>query len=332
MFLKTKNLKINMPPDFGKIRYGATAWAFKNPIAKKDIIPTFKLARATFDKAGFSGRRCSIALFAQFADGVADIGYAKVVGEASEEYDLIPITTILRPKPSPSLVSEAKEERSKAISQCKQGIIFAYEATPIGIPIVVDGPFHLVHGLGEEESLNTKRRKHLKNGLIEIAKELEEVHAYGAIEPLRPSETQMSPGIQYWLKLLDDVGSDNLGILVDTVHFYELQKQRSKADRIEGMFSDIEQVRKAGRAYGFHLSNSPSRVEWEEAGDIAKHTPRLLNMLKQRRCNVTVAYEGFVSSLDKLVGLQRRKDQQDQLVVNKRSMEYLAGHVNAMDP
>ncbi len=313
-----------MPPNFGEIIYGATAWSFKNPIAKKDIGPTFKQAREIFDSAGFSGKRCSIEVFASY-EPTADLEYANVVRMESQKNNLVPITTIFRPVPNPSMVSEDSKEREWAIEQCGRGIEFAIAATPEGLPIVVNGPFQLVHGLCEEEKLGPKRRGYLINCLKEIGDTLETMSAYAALEILRPSETRMNPKTEHWLGILDKVGSPNLGLLVDTVHFYE----GNDSDAQE-MIAAIDKTCRAGRCYSVHLSNHPNRAEWGEKGNIAKHTGLILSVLQRNNYRGTVNYEGFDKSLDKVVGIKRDLDQQDQIEVARRSMAYLAGHVKQL--
>jgi len=312
-----------MPPDFGEIIYGATAWSFKHPIGPEDIEPTFRQAREIFDEAGFSGKICSIEVFAAYGPkGEADLRYAEAVREASPKHNLISITTIFRPTPNHSMVSSRRKERELAVRQCGSGVEFGVAATPEKFPVVVNGPFQLVHGLGKEERLGPARRGYLVDCLTEIGEILQRKKAYAALEVLRPSETQMNPHPEYWLDLLEEVGSPNLGLLVDTVHFYE-----GNGNRIELMLQSMDTVCKAGRCYSVHLSNHP-RTEWEERGHIAKHTGAILRTLQRNDYRGPVDYEGFDHPLDEVVGIQRRLDQRDQIEVAKRSMAYLASHID----
>lgn len=309
-----------MPLDFKEIVYGATAWAIKHPIAQEDIEPTFKLAREVFDETGFSGRKCALEVFAAY-EPEADLRYAEAVKTAAEKNNLIIVSTIFRPKGNPSMVSSDRRERKNAVAQFGRGLEFAVAATPDDIPVVVNGPFQLVHGLGREEYLGRTRRGYLIDCLKQIGNILEAKKAYAALEVLRQSETKMNSQPEYWLSLLNKVGSFRLGLLVDTVHFFEGNK-----NNVEQMLIDVNNVCREGRCYSVHLSNRP-RTEWEEKGDIAKHTGAILQTLKRYGCNVTVDYEGFDHSLDNVVGINRRPDQKDQIEVFKRSMAYLAGHV-----
>ncbi|GEM_PF-6795405 len=312
-----------MPPNFGEIIYGATAWSFKHPISIEEIVPTFQLARQIFNQAGFSGR-CSIEGFSVCdPEGKPDLRYAEMVNNASQKQNLIPVTTIFRPMPNPSMVASDRKVRKHAVRQSIGGVEYAVAATPKGLPVVVNGPFQIVHG-SKREGLGETRRGYLIDCLKEIGEELEKQQAYAALEILRPSETHMSSDPEYWLGLLDKVNSPRIGILVDTVHYFE-----GNGNDATSMLRLIDTTCQAGRCYSVHLSNSP-RTEWEEAGEIAKHTVGILRVLQKHNCHVTVDYEGFDHSLDKAVGIERREDQQDQIEVAKRSMAYLAGHVKSL--
>ena len=314
-----------MPPNFGEIVYGATAWSFKHPIIERGIGHTFRQARKIFDEAGFSEKRCAIEVFAVY-EPTTDLEYAHKVEEAARKNNLIPVTTIFRPAPNPSMVAASTRERKQAVNQCKKGIEFAVTATPEGLPVVVNGPFQLVHGLGKEEALDKNKRGYLLGCLEQIGDFLEKQdrESYAALEILRPSETKMTPKIDYWMTLLAEVGSRNIGLLVDTVHFYE-----GNGRNTHSMLESIDRVCEAGRCYSVHLSNSP-RTEWEEKGEIAKHTGAILRILQRHNCNVTVDYEGFDHSLDEAIGIERRPDQADQIEVARRSMAYLSEHVQSI--
>jgi len=313
-----------MPPEFKSMIYGATLWGLKHPIEQQDIGPTFAQARQIFDASGFSGKKCSVELFSA-SEPEVNMKYAEAVKQASEKHNLVPVTTIFRPKPSPSMVSEHKDVRENAVAQCNRGIEFAVAATPESVPAVVNGPFQLVHGLEEEEFLNSQRRAYLTDSLKRVGAKLQAMGAYGAIEPLRASETEMPANAKYWLSLLDEIGDPNLGLLVDTVHFYE-----GHGKKLDLMLEAFNKVCEAKRCYSVHLSNSPNRVEWEEQGELAKHTIEFLKILKNHNCKVTCDYEGFDKPLDEVVGIVRRADQQDQTEVFARSMAYLAGHVEKL--
>ena len=306
-----------MPPEFKKIIYGATLWGLKHPIRLEDIEPTFKQARRIFDQAGFSGKQCSVEMFA-----ASEPEYAHAIRQASKKHNLAPLTMIFRPKPNPSMVSDYRDIRRAAVLQCNRGTEFAVLATPSGLPVVVNGPFQLVHGAGSSEVIGAQRKGYLRGSLSRVAEKLEEVGAYAALEPLRQSETRMPVSADFWLEILDKVGSHRLGILFDTVHFYE-----GNGGDPHVMLKDLDTVCRAGRCFGVHLSNSPSRTEWGPSG-IAKYTPEILEILRKNNCNVTVDYEGFDNCLDGLVGITRRPDQQNQTEVFARSMKYLASHVN----
>jgi len=310
-----------MPPNLKKIIYGACLWGLKFPIAIADIEPTFRQARKIFDESGFLGQ-CSVELFAASEPiPTADIHYAAAVREASQENNFVPITMIFRPKPSPSMVSSSRKKRKEAVEQCGRSIELAVIATPQQHPVIVNGPFQLVHGAGKIETITPTRKKYLVDSLKHVAEKLEEkARAYGALEPLRRSETKMPSQADFWLDVLDRVKSPRLGLLVDTVHFYEGNGGS------EEMLKALEMVCQARKCFGVHLSNYPSRVEWEPSG-IAKYTPEILRILKEHKCKVPVDYEGFDKCLDKLVGLQRNPNQKNQTEVFARSMRYLASHV-----
>lgn len=313
-----------MPPDFGEIIYGATAWSFKNPIAKGSIGRTFRQAREIFNEAGFSGRRCAIEFFGLYGKDL-DTAYASAVREAAQKNNLVPVTTIFRPEPNPSMVAQSGRKRRQAVMQCIRGIEFAVAATPDGLPVVINGPFHLVHGPDSKEALDRTKREYLTDCLREIGETLETTRAYAALEILRPSETRMNPQTDYWLKILDAVGSSRIGLLVDTVHAYE-----GNGNSADSMLAAVNAACQAGRCFSVHLSNHPNRAEWEDKGDIARHTGALLRTLQRNDYHGTVDYEGFDKSLDGVVGIERREDQQDQIEVARRSMAYLAGHVKQL--
>ena len=312
-----------MPPEFRKIIYGAALWGLKHPIGLQDIESTFKQARRIFNEAGFSREQCSVEMFAASEPRV-DEQYAHAVRDAAREYNLIPITMIFRPKAShsKSMVSHNKKSRREAVAQCNRGIDSAVIATPKALPILVNGPFQLVHGAGSSEVIGVKRSLYLADSLKHVADKLEKVRAYAALEPLRPSETKMPVSADFWLEMLDKVGSPRLGLLFDTVHFYE-----GNGGNPHVMLKDLDSVCKAGRCFGVHLSNSPSRVEWEPNG-IARYTSKIIQTIQRNHCNVTVDYEGFANCLDSLVGITRRPDQQNQEKVFARSMAYLASKIN----
>jgi sugar phosphate isomerase/epimerase len=312
-----------MPPEFKRILYGAALWGLKHPIGLEDINPVFSQARQIFDEAGFSGKQCSVEMFAE-SEPAVDERYAHVVKDAAHAYNLAPITMIFRPKASnsKSMVSHNRKSRRAAVVQCNRGIDFAVLATPASLPTLVNGPFELVHGAGSSEVIGAQRKMYLISSLSMVADKLEATGAYAALEPLRQSETKMPVSADFWLEMLDKVGSHRLGILFDTVHFYE-GNERSPLK----MLKALDTVCQAGRCFGVHLSNSPSRVEWGPSG-IAKYTPEILEVLRKYNCNVTVDYEGFDNCLDGLVGITRRPDQKNQEEVFARSMKYLASQIN----
>lgn len=310
-----------MPPELKQMLYGAALWGLKHPIRLRDIDSVFAQARRIFDNAGFSGEQCSIEMFAA-SEPEVDKRYAYEIQQTAHACNLLPITMIFRPKPSKSMVSHNKKSRREAVAQCSRGIDSAVLATPHSLPILVNGPLQLVHGAGANEVIGPKRKLYLADSLRHVADKLEKARAYAALEPLRPIETRMPISAEFWLEMLDKVGSPRLGILFDTVHFCE-----GNGGNPNRMLEDLNTICKAGRCFGVHLSNSPNRVEWEADG-IARYTPGIVQTIQRNHCNVPIDYEGFASCLDGLVGLKRRPDQINQTEVFARSMKYLASQVN----
>jgi D-psicose/D-tagatose/L-ribulose 3-epimerase len=225
------------------MRFGANTFIWRSPFSTEydlDLIP--KLKEMGFD------------LIEVAVEDPALIDL-KVLKDALDK-DAMGIVTCGAFGPGRNLSSLDMKERQAA----KDYLIWMIDAAEYLGSHVVIGPMYSAVGKArlESEQDREKEWQYAVDGLKEMCAYAEKKGIKLAFEPLNRFETDLINVVEQGLKLIDDVGAENLGFHLDTFHMHLEEKD------------SVAAVKKAGkRVFHFHACENDrgvpgtGQVEWE---------------------------------------------------------------------
>jgi fructoselysine 3-epimerase len=171
-----------------------------------------------------------------------------------------------------SLCSPVEAIREDSINYLKEGIDTAAE---LGAPLVHVCPGHSIHGQSKEDAMSR-----LCESIRDIAEYAAGQHIRVAIEPADKYETDLLTTCEASLKIVEELGYENLGVLLDNGHAHVVGE------------SCIEAVAFLGsRLFHVHLDdNNGLRDQHLVPGDGTFDFPPFIAALKQ------AGYEGFLGA------------------------------------
>jgi len=179
----------------------------------------------------------------------------KVLKDALDK-DAMGIVTCGTFGPGRNLSSLDMKERQAA----KDYLIWMIDAAEYLGSLVVIGPMYSAVGKARLESKEDREKEwqYAVDGLKDMCAYAEKKGIKLAFEPLNRFETDLINVVEQGLKLIDDVGAENLGFHLDTFHMHLEEKD------------SVEAVKKAGKkVFHFHACENDrgvpgtGQVEWE---------------------------------------------------------------------
>ncbi len=167
-----------------------------------------------------------------------------------------------------SFIDPDPKIRQKAVDRIKQHVDFSGR---VGRPVVIIG---LIRGKIFDPVSIPRATARMEECLVKCAEYAREANVKLAIEPINRYETALINDVKQGLELIDRLGMDNIGLLLDTFHM-----------NIEEPVIE-ESIRKAGkRIFHFHVADSNRRAPGYGHIDF-------LPVLREL---YATGYEGFIS-------------------------------------
>jgi len=212
---------------------------------------------------------------------------------------------------SPHLTDPNIIIRDRAVGRVLRAIEYAAEVAEPNQGVLT-GPWHMRHMYlrPQEDGEIGLLKRMIENRILPYA---ERAGVKLALEPLRPSEGYIpGPGKQA-LKLVTDIGSDYLGLNVDTVHL-----AHARGD----FFMNLSEAVESGKLFHLHLSEL-NREEWG-TGMLGGYTEVIFDTLIGSEYQGGITLENFCNPLKPLIGIWAPDpDKRSALEVLEGGAEYV---------